>query len=180
MELGLATRQEQRFRASLSDLDFVATGPEAIDPGAARAFLVSHYHTAQADVPRFMAQFVDSNTRVRIDVFEDVVGSVETSQLVSSHGVMFKALSLESVFEHKLRTLRGASRRTPVDPKHYRDARALGSILRREIPLIEASALVPDVYGIECGSECRRCELSRNQNFPLASKHQILDLLGYV
>jgi hypothetical protein len=166
-------------RATIADLDFVASCVDVVADSVSRTFLISHYHVPQPDVPKFMIQLVDPPSRMRIDIFPDLVGSLKRGKrfIIGDQSVI--VLSLQSILDHKLLTVSKASESAPVDPKHDRDARALAAILGREIPPAPAGGLVKDVYGMEEDVACRRCELSQNPGFPLAAKHRIRDLLGW-
>ena len=141
-------------------------------------FLVSHYHVMQPGVPKFMIQLVDPKSRIRIDVFPDLVGSLTDARptLVGAHTIL--VLPHERIFEHKVHTLSRASRSAPVDPKHVRDAHVLGEVLGRQPPVVSAEVLATEVYGIDDWF-CERCELSRHPTWPLAPKDQIFELLGW-
>ena len=177
IQLGLPGHPDSR--ETIADLDLVASRLDAVAATVSVEFLVSHYHVPQPDVPKFMIQLVDPVSRIRVDIFPDLVGSLKHARrfTIGDHSV--NVLSLQSILDHKLLTVSKASASRPVDPKHDRDARALGAILCREIPPAPPGALVKDVYGIGEDLECRRCQLSHNPGFPLAPKHKIFDLLGW-
>src|SRR5262245_21750493 len=71
IQLGLAALGKRGPRTRVADLDFVATSIDAVTPRATGTFLVSHFHTVQAGIPKFMIQLVDPLTRIRIDIFPD-------------------------------------------------------------------------------------------------------------
>ena len=179
MQLGLAALGQQGPRKEIADLDLVAACIGAVRPGVVEQFLVSHYHVVQPGVPKFMIQLVDPKSRVRIDVFPDLVGSLTDARPidVGTHAVL--VLPLERIFEHKVLTLSRASQSAPIDPKHVRDAQVLGDVLGRPVPEAAPDALAPDVYGIEGDQFCERCELCSHPSWPLAPKDQILELLGW-
>jgi hypothetical protein len=166
-------------RPTVADLDLVASCVDVVADSVSRTFLISHYHVPQPDVPKFMIQLVDPVSHIRIDIFPDLVGSLKYAKPFTIGDQSVNVLSLQSILDHKLLTVSKASESAPVDPKHDRDARALGAILGREIPPAPAGGLVRDVYGMEEDVACRRCELSRNPGFPRAPKDQIIDLLGW-
>src|SRR5215831_12781974 len=61
-------------KRSLNDLDFIATGFADIPRTLAKNFLFQHVHPEE--VPgRIMVQFVDMETKLRIDVFRDAGAS---------------------------------------------------------------------------------------------------------
>jgi hypothetical protein len=179
MQLGMARLGRHSVRSEIADLDFVAARIGAVRPGVVGQFLVSHYHVAQPGVPKFMIQLVDPESRIRIDVFPDLVGSLADARPteVGAHTIL--VLPLERIFEHKVHTLGLASRRTPIDPKHVRDAHALGEVLGMQPPAVAPEALATDLYGTEADWSCERCELSRHPSWPLAPREQIFDLLGW-
>jgi hypothetical protein len=179
IELGLASVGRPGARTSITDLDFVVSGPGAVPETVSDDFLVSHYHLPQPDVPNFMLQLVDPVTALRIDIFPDLVGSLTQARWFTLAGQRLRALTLESILEHKLLTLSKASATTPVDPKHDDDAQILGAVVGRTIQRVPSEVLVKDVYGGEWDQACRRCELSRHSGFPVAPRSQIFKMLGW-
>jgi hypothetical protein len=157
----------------------VAGSLDAVSPTVAEAFLVSHYHVVQPGVPKFMVQLVDPVTRIRVDIFPDLVGSLTRSTGVEVGGHLTRMLVLDDILEHKLLTISKASPTNPIDPKHADDADALGKLLQRSIPAVAHGSLVKDVYGTDADLGCRRCELSRTTGFLLAPKNEIFRLLGW-
>ncbi len=170
---------DRNVRPDLADLDLVAASVDAIAPAVVGPFFVSHYHTIRPGVPKFMVQLVDPVSRLRVDVFPDLVGSLAYSHELSVGTHSVRVLSLERIFEHKVLTLSRASRSASIDPKHFRDATMLGEVLGRPVPDVASEALSPDVYGVEADGSCERCELSRHPDWPLAPKDRICDLLGW-
>jgi hypothetical protein len=179
IEVGLAALGQTATRDRVADLDLVASSIDVISESVVGPFLVSHYHVVGPGVPKFMIQLVDPESRIRIDVFPDLAGSIADAQTVRIGQQPMPVLPLTRIFEHKIQTLVRASHAAPIDPKHVRDAQALGAVLRRPVPMVAGEALVPDVYGEDDGY-CARCELSRDANWPLAPKDQIVELLGWI
>src|SRR5262249_52954318 len=142
-------------------------------------FLVSHYHVAGPGVPKFIIQLVDPVSRIRIDVFPDLVGSIADARWTRIEDQSILVLPLEKLLEHKIQTLSRASQAAPIDPKHVRDALALGAALSRPVPCVPPEALAPDVYGIDDDGLCNRCDLSHDPDWPLAPKDRIFELLGW-
>jgi hypothetical protein len=173
IQVGMAEVGRQGVRAVIADLDLVMSSLETVVPSVAESFLVSHYHAVQPGIPKFMVQLVDPVTRIRVDMFPDLVGSLARAKAVQIGTQVIRMLELEDIFEHKLLMLAKASTAHPVDPKHAEDAYALGELLRRRVPIVARDSLVEDVYGIDADARCRRCELSSDPRFPLASKEQI-------
>ena len=172
-EVGYAGR-----RSAIADLDCVARSLDAIAPSVSDVFLVSHYHVVQPGIPKFMMQLVDRVSRIRVDVFPDLVGSLARARAVRIKNQSLRMLALEDILEHKLHTISKASRTNPVDPKHVDDAYLLGDLLGRRIAAVAKEYLVEDVYGID-DAYCERCQLSLNSLFPLAPKREIFTLLGW-
>ena len=178
IQFGLAERGHAGRRTAIADLDCVASSVDAIAPSVSDVFLVSHYHVVQPGVPKFMVQLVDPVSRIRVDVFPDLVGSLARARMVQIRAHRVQMLALEDILEHKLLTLSKASRTNPIDPKHADDAYLLGNVLGRRIPTVSQECLVGDVYGID-DLHCKRCQLSLDPLFPLAARREILDLLGW-
>ena len=179
MQMGMALLGRQAPRSDIADLDFVAASIGAIAPSVVEQFLVSHYHVVQPGVPKFMIQLVDPVSRIRIDVFPDLAGSLADARTIAIGAHAILVLSLERIFEHKAQALSRASQAAPIDPKHVRDARVLGDVLGRQPPAVASEALAIDVYGIDADWACERCELSRHPGWPLAPKDRIFELLGW-
>ena len=179
IQLGMAGLGRQVPRDDIADLDLVAASVGAITPTVAGPFLVSHYHVVRPGVPKFMIQLVDPVSRIRVDIFPDMVGSLGDARtiVIGAHSVL--VLPLERIFEHKVLTLSRASQSAPIDSKHVRDAWVLGDVLGRHVVDVDPAALAPDVYGIDANRSCERCELSRDPSWPLAPKDQIFELLGW-
>jgi hypothetical protein len=76
IQLGLAETGRAGGRTTIADLDLVASSLDAVRPSVSRVFLVSHYHVVQPGVPKFMVQLVDPASRIRVDVFPDLAGSL--------------------------------------------------------------------------------------------------------
>ena len=179
IQIGMAEAGGSERRTTIADLDLVASSLDAVAPSVADAFLVSHYHVVQPGVPKFMVQVVDPVSRIRVDIFPDLVGSLARARTVHIENQPVKMLALEDVLEHKLLTISKASPSNPVDPKHVRDAHALARLFGRVVPTVAPESLAEDIYGIEADVLCQRCQLSLDARFPLAPKDQIFTLLGW-
>ena len=179
IQIGMAELGRQGSRETIADLDMVAGSLDAVSSNVAEDFLVSHYHVVQPGVPKFMVQLVDPVTRIRVDIFPDLVGSLTRSRGVKIGGHLTRMLALEDILEHKRLMISKASPTNPIDPKHADDAEALGKLLQRSVPAVARGSLVDDVYGTDADLACRRCELSRRSGFPLAPKNEIFSLLGW-
>jgi hypothetical protein len=126
-----------------------------------------------------MVQLVDPTSRIRVDVFPDLVGSLTRASVRHIGDQEMQALNLEDILEHKVQTISKASTLKPVDPKHADDAYALGTLLGRTVPAVAQAYLAKDTYGDETDVLCERCQLSLNPDFPLAPKEEIFRLLGW-
>lgn len=129
IQLGLATLGNAGSRETIADLDLVAGSLSAVSEAGVGPFLISHYHAPQLGVPKFMVQLIDPVSRIRVDIFPDLAGSLNRAQKVTISGQTINLLSLQDILEHKLLTLSKASPSEPVDPKHDFDAHALGAVL---------------------------------------------------
>ena len=179
MQIGLEALGHPGVRHQVADLDLVAASPEAVSASVVDRFLVSHYHVVRPGVAKFMIQLVDPDSRIRIDVFPDLAGSIADARTVHVGTHWMPVLPLSRIFEHKAETLRRASAVKPIDPKHAQDARSLGEVLARRVPEVPPAALRPNVYGTDADSSCSRCELSSHPAWRLAPKARIFELLGW-
>ena len=179
IQLGMAALGVQGPRQAIADLDLVAASIGSITAGVVEQFLISHYHVVRPGVPKFMIQLVDPVSRIRIDIFPDLVGSLADARSTVVGGHTPLVLPLERIFEHKVQTLSRASPSDPIDPKHVRDARALGEVVGRQSPDVAPQALAADTYGSDADGHCERCELSQHPGWPLAPRDQVFELLGW-
>lgn len=180
IEIHLSAGGWPRPRRALNDVDFVSQGPGAISPRAAAVFLVSHFHLPHAGYRKFMVQLVDPASRLRVDVFPAVAGSIERARLFEIAGVPVRVLDPQAILDHKLALLAGATEHRPIDRKHYDDAVLLGRLCGRRVAELPATSLCKVEYSRDPAAPCARCERSVDPRFPLASRQQILDVLGYV
>jgi len=179
MQLAMAGQCRPGLRSEIADLDLVASSLEAVNPSVLRQCLLSHYHVVRPGVPKFMVQLVDRQSRIRVDIFPDLVGSIAEASEISIGEHRVQVLALQRVLEHKLLTVSRASRATPIDPKHARDAIALADLLESQVPDVPSEGLAPDMYGGDADLACRRCELSAHPDWPLAPKDRIFETLGW-
>ena len=163
-------------RNTLADLDFIAASMDTVRPTIADEFLIIHFHRPQPDYPKFLVQVVDPISRIRIDIFPDRFGSMQNGICFNE----FRLIRADDLLDHKLDVLSSASTQNQVDRKHYLDAVVLADICGRARPTINDSCLGRDEYSLDPDSGCWKCEASIDQRFPLASKLEILEILGYV
>jgi hypothetical protein len=178
--LRLAARGLRRQQQAVGDLDFVTRRFEAVRPGVTAEFLVSHFHQPQPEYPKFLIQLADPVSRLRIDIFPDLVGSIRRAAVCEIAGAQVRVLDPDSILDHKLATLAMASTLRPVDEKHYRDAVLLGNVCGREIPSVPSAHLCNEDYSHDLAARCPRCDASLDAAFLLAPKQRIFDVLGYV
>lgn len=180
LELHLAAAGMPSRRRAIADLDLVARRLESVDASVSEEFLVCHYHVPQPAYPKFLFMVVDPVSRIRVDIFPDLVGSIKNARPVSIGDEDLLVLDCNSLLDHKLQTLSKASEAHPVDEKHYLDAQALAKLCRRDLPPVAAGCLRKEVYCTDLEARCPRCEASRDPAFPLSPKREIFAILGYV
>lgn len=178
-----AARGRRRTRepgAARGDVDLVAALPDAVASSVVGPFLVSHFHRPHPGYVKSLVQLVDVASGLRVDLFScgDDAWAGATEDAVTGCG--FRLLAPERILAHKLALLAHASAERPVDEKHYHDARLLGELYMRKIPARGSDIFAPTVYGHDLTARCARCDASRDPNFPLAPKHRVYELLGYV
>ena len=81
------------------DIDFVAKSLDAVPPSFISDFLVAHYHLSQ---PKFLVMLVDPISRIRVDIFPDLVGSMETAEELDIEDCRVKVLGAAVMFAHKV------------------------------------------------------------------------------
>lgn len=84
----------------------MAVTGEAVSSSVATQFLVSHFHLPQPGYPKFLIQLVDPVSRLRVDVFPDLSGSVQRAPVRDVADLQIRVLDVRSILEHKLATLR--------------------------------------------------------------------------
>ena len=119
-------------------------------------------------------------THLRLDFFPDSLRALNRAHVTDVAGVPLPVLNAQDIVDHKLALLAGASAASPIEAKHYRDARRLGAVCGREVPSMPLSHLSSTVYSQDIDAPCLRCDVSRCAGFPLAPKRAIFDILGYV
>jgi len=179
VHLGVTAGDRNR-RVAAGDVDFVAEDARAVRETVTIDFLVSHFHLPQPGYPKFLIQLVDPATRLRLDFFPDLRRALTRAQVADVAGVALRVLEAQDILDHKLAILAGASAASPIEEKHYADARRLGTICGREVPPLPDSHLSSTTYSQDIDAACVRCEVSRCAGFPLAPKRAIFDILGYV
>jgi hypothetical protein len=94
MQLGMARLGRHGPWNEIADLDLVAADIEAIASSVTERSLVSHYHAVGPGVSKFMIQLVDPVSRLRVDVFPDLVGSLGGAQVmaIGQHSAAFSRL----------------------------------------------------------------------------------------
>lgn len=166
--------------AAAEDIDFVADGLDAIRPSVTNCFLVSHFHLPQQGYSKFLVQLVDPITRLRVDFFPDALGALDRAPVADIAGTPIRMLAAGDILEHKVRILSTGSAEDPVEDKHYRDAIRLTAMCGRDMQPMASSHLVGTAKSKDCDAPCPKCDRSQCPDFPLASKQEILEILGYV
>lgn len=165
-------------RVMVADLDFVAVDVDALCPTVSQTLLVSHFHLPQPGYPKFMVQLVDAATRIRVDVFPDLVGSIACAPEAVVAGHSLRVLDANSILDHKLGGVARASTVAPIDEKHVRDAVLLGRLCGRPVAPLPENLMIKPVYGQDLTS-CARCEASLRKDFPIARRDHVFEILGY-
>jgi hypothetical protein len=165
-------------RTRIADVDFVATSVDAVAASVGAGLLVSHFHLPHPGYPKFMLQMVDPDTRLRLDVFPDLAGSIPRASERTIAGRRLLVLDARSILDHKAQGVARASASRPIDEKHARDAIVLGALCSRQIEPPPPEALTREIYGKDL-TPCPRCEVSRAAGFAVASRERIFEILGY-
>jgi hypothetical protein len=165
-------------RARLTDVDFVATSVDAVSASVVADLLVSHFHLPHPGYAKFMVQLVDPETRLRLDVFPDLAGSIARAAERTIAGRRLLVLDAHSILDHKTQSVRQASASRPIDEKHAHDAMVLGALCGRPIVSPPPEVLTQEIYGKDL-TPCLRCEVSRTARFAVAPRQRIFEILGY-
>jgi hypothetical protein len=187
----------------LNDIDFVVDTFESIPTTLAEGFVFLHVHPH--DPPgKTLAQFVDSETAVRVDVFRAYGLVTARAKPIALAGCTQRVVSLEDLAARTARLCLDLADGTPTPSMHIRD-------FLRLLPLVHASQVervwhehrkpnhplsfqaaarllaelissrtnlqINPRYSRDAGETCERCNSS--QVFPLADRERILSLLGY-
>jgi hypothetical protein len=174
------TRGDRTRAVAAEDLDFIADDVSAVRQTATGQFLVSHFHLPQPGYTKFFVQLVDPTTRLRLDIFPDALRALSRASLVDVSGVPLRVVGANDLLDHKLALLSRASASSPIEEKHYADAKCLGAMCGHEVSPLPASHLSRTVFSHDLEQSCVRCHVSQNSAFPLAPKRAIFDILGYV
>jgi len=170
-----------RTRADAAeDIDFLVDSVDAVRETVTHEFLVSHFHLPQPGYPKFLLQLVDPATRLRLDFFPDTLHALSRAPVNSVAGVRLHVVSALDILTHKLALLSGASVESPTDEKHYADAKQLSTACGLDLPALPHAHLARTSYSRDVDKTCSRCHVSQDRRFPLASKHTIFGILGYV
>jgi len=190
-------------RRSLNDLDFIATCFADIPGTLARQFLFRHVHPAE--VPgRIMIQFVDVETKLRVDLFPATGKSMRRAGQMDLPTGRIGVVALEDLIARTARLSLDIASGIPIPAKHAADFTRLSDLvgpmdvqsawsdhrkpdhpavfkdakdlLRNLIPKRSDLLIVPD-YSKDISAACPRCVST--PVFPLADRHTIFSLLGY-
>jgi hypothetical protein len=188
--LGLATAER-----ALNDLDFITSAFDCLPDTLSQDFLFRHIHAA-APPGKTMVQLVDTETRLRIDIFRTSTGIMDRAEngMASLEDLVSRAARLlfdlaegkPVASKHARDYLRfielaGAEKmetawqdhRKPAHPGTFREAKLrLGEMIPRS-----ASLLITPRYSQDPSELCPLCAPARA--FELADANLVLSLLGY-
>lgn len=190
----------------LNDIDTVAVkGLSPIRPSLSRDFLINHFHP-QRERGKVLLQLVDEEHGTRTEVFTAVSDSVAerlTDCVIG--GLSCRIISAEDALAKLLSIIHAVIEDKPVDPKYVEqfellreaaDMTAAGKVWRDyrkenhhsdfeaavEIVNLRIKAnpklLQATTYCQDINFACEWCHES--DSFPIASRHRIYDVLGYV
>jgi enoyl-CoA hydratase/carnithine racemase len=203
VELHCAKFTGEASTRALNDIDFVVDSFGAIPPSLAEDFIFRHIHPL--DPPgKTLAQLVDAETAVRVDVFraygEEMARSKASPfppaaiRLVSAEDLLARAARLcldlaegnpvPAVYASDFRRLAEcipAERVEPVWPDHRKPSHPetyaeAGALLKQLIPA-GPELLISRSYSTDIHQTCSRC--SETPAFRLADPKVMLSLLGY-
>lgn len=203
IELHLACAGRQSSFRNLSDIDFIAPAFDAIPQTLGRNLLFRHVHPA--DPPgKTLLQGVDSETKMRIDVFRAYGAEMERLERVEIAGLALQMVSLQDLAARHARLNWDLAENRAVAAKFARDFLRMLAAVRTdglqevwlehrkpempesfevasarlcEIIPSRPELLVDPAYSTNVHDVCERCrDLSA---FPLADAGQILAILGY-
>lgn len=203
IELHLALRGLPTVARPFNDLDFVVPRFDCIPESLDSEFLCRHIHPP--DPPgKTIAQFVDSQQRLRVDVFRASEALFNRTVHLQSPIGSTRLVSLEDLIARLTRIVLQVGEDTAVPSKHAHDLVRLLQIAdpakiqtvwfehrRDEHPLNfrEASAMARQLiftrpllfrtvqYSTNADEVCERC--APTAGFQLASAQTILSILGY-
>jgi hypothetical protein len=179
VHLGVACADGARADAA-EDVDFVADDVDAVRQTVTSEFLVSHFHLPQPGYAKFLVQLVDPATRLRLDFFPDGLQALSRASNLEVAGFPLRVVQAHDILDHKFALLSRASADSPVEEKHYADARSLAAVCGRDVPPVAVSQLTRSTYSQDLEERCVRCAASRSISYPLAPKRAIFEVLGYV
>lgn len=195
---------EGRLSRGMSDLDIVVENFGAVPDKLAEGFLVRHVHP-DSEAGKIVAQLVDAEERLRIDVFSARGRTFSRSSTVDSVFGMMRVVSIEDMASRLARVLLDLGRDKEVPLKHAQDFQPLRmhsdpdrveeawrdhrppdyhdsfvAVCRRLEVLIDSKAnlLVVPEYSQPVGAICPRCRETRL--WRLAPDRIIHSILGYV
>ena len=188
---------------SLNDIDFVVPRFDCIPRSIASEFLCRHIHPL--DPPgKTVAQFVDAENKLRIDVFRTTESVLSrTIEVTGAFGTL-RLVSAEDLSARLARILLQLGNGVPAPPKHAEDfchlmetidLRAMQPIwcehrrpnqpesfeeareLTMRLVTTHQHLLVVPRYSTDTDERCDRCVCTTS--FPLADAGDVLSILGY-
>jgi hypothetical protein len=202
-EIHFLRRGLEPLSRTLTDIDFIASSFDAIPQTLAEDFLIRHVHPL--DPPgKTMAQFVDPDSLLRIDVFRAFGDTMIRTTPLCELAFPIQLISLEDLLARAARLAFDIAGGVPTPPKYARDFLRLATLVdgakvedawreqrrpghsatfaetRRLLEdLIPASQhlLITRPYSTNPAKVCHRCR--PDTTFRLADPNAVLALLGY-
>lgn len=193
--------EKQRF----NDIDVVVEDLYGLQTSLGREFLIAHFHPRR-ERGKILIQLVDQDFRTRIDVFTPSSdGLMERLGDSAVDDAAYRCVPAEDLLAKLLSIIYRAARGEAVEPKYVRHFRRLFKVTEshsmREVwreyrkegePLdfYEAAAAVDlslkanpgllreEQYNQDAAHNCPWCQEA--EEFPLAPRHMIYQVLGYV
>ena len=194
-----------RTRKRLNDIDLVVEGIGSLNSSLSSEFLIRHFHPTRG-LGRILIMLVDQRHRNRIDVFAPAPGNLFDRTILSEIGGMpWRIVSVEDLLSRLLSVICGAASGRAVDPKYVGQFRLLSDIADLKLaadvwcehskanqPLhfeqaadlvlqsVEANSalLQTTAYSQDVEPDCEHCH--ETEQFPLAPRSSIYEILGYV
>jgi len=191
----------------LHDLDLAVSDVESLPPVEGEALLVSHYHpdSATSGTGRLLLQLVDPETALRIDIFHALPGAFHRASPLGHCSPHIFVACIEDVLVRSILVLGAQIESGSVEFKHVETIQRLSDIVKMEKAdqlwatidqgvwpgsireAIEHAGSVlqdhPSLYGVlQYGRlddpPCDQCLWT--DRYPLAEKHRIFEILGYI
>lgn len=172
-----------------NDLDIIILDPNCVQSSVAKDFLIYHYHLLASGFP-FIALF-DLDTKIKIDIFPPSIAPTHNLKVVIGKYEVQMASpedQLANAIQDTQKVL--GDHPFPVDPKQFRDVRALLQIVGSEPDMLAAFKKAENIvakrpellkekpFRKSKPYKCAECVTS--SVFPVAPMNKIYEVLGYV